>query len=86
MNLHFGVPQESVIDPNNCYMYTKPVGEIAKSHKINCRCYADDTQVYRTLKSDNNWNGTSSSVQACVADQVNWLNSNMLGVLCCMLD
>ena len=51
VSLLFGVPQASVLGPKNYCMYTKPVGEIIKRHHIKYHCYADDTQVYMTLKS-----------------------------------
>ena len=46
----FTVPQGSVLGPKNYYMYTKPVGEIIKWYNIKYNCYADDTQLYMTLK------------------------------------
>jgi len=51
VGLLFGVPQGSVSGPKHYCMYTKPVGEIIKRYNIKYHCYADDTQVYMTLKS-----------------------------------
>ena len=51
VGLLFGVPQGSVLRPKNYYMYTKPVGEIIKRYNIKYHCYANDAQVYMTLKS-----------------------------------
>ena len=45
-----GVPQGSVLGPKNYCMYNKPVGEIIKRYNIKYHCYADDIQVYMTLK------------------------------------
>ena len=59
-------------------MYTKPVGEIIKRYNIKYHCYADDTQVYMTLKSCDKWDDISSSIEACIADISTWMNSNML--------
>jgi len=66
--LLFGVPQGSVLAPNNYCMYTKPVGEIIKRHNIKYHCYTDDTQVYMTLKPCDKWDDISSSIEACIAD------------------
>jgi len=51
VGLLFGVSQRSVLGPKNYCMYTEPVGEIIKRYNIKYHCYADDTQVYMTLKS-----------------------------------
>ena len=32
--LCLGVPEVSVLGPNNCCMYTRPVGEIIRRHNI----------------------------------------------------
>ena len=45
VSLLFGVPQASVLGPNNYCMYTKPVGEIIKRYNIKYHCYANDTHV-----------------------------------------
>ena len=44
---------------------------------INYHCYSGDTQLYMTLKSGDNFDGTSSSTETWVADTGSWLNSNM---------
>ena len=49
--------------PKNYCMYTKPVGEIFKWHTIK---YADDTQVYMTLKPCDKWDDISPSIEACI--------------------
>jgi len=78
VGLLFGVPQGSVLRPNNYCIYTKPVGEIIKLYNIKYHCYADDTQVYITLKPCDKWNIISSSIEAYIADISTWMNSNML--------
>ena len=78
VGLLFGVPQGSVLGPKNYCMYTKPVGEIIKSYNIKYHCYADDTQVYMTLKPCDKWDDISSSIEASIADISTWMKSNML--------
>ena len=45
-----GVPQGSVIGPLSSTMYTSPLEDIIASHSFGRMIYADDTQVYVTLK------------------------------------
>jgi len=49
-------------------MHTKLVGEIIKWYNIKYHCYADDTQVFMTLKPCDKWDDISSSIEACIAD------------------
>ena len=78
VGLLFGVPQGSVLGPKNYCMYTKPVGEIIKRHNNKYNCYANDTQVYMTLKPCDKWDDISSSIEACIAEVRTWMNSNIL--------
>jgi len=59
-------------------MYTKPFGEIIKRHNIKYHCYADDTQVYMTLKPSDEWNNSQSSFEVCIEDISIWMNKNIL--------
>ena len=68
IDLLFGVLQGSVSGPKNYCMYIKPVGKIIKQYNIKYHCYADDTQVYMTLKAWYKWDDMSSSIEACIAD------------------
>ena len=58
-------------------MFTPPVGEIVNTHNISYHCYADDTQVYMSLKPAA-WEETASTIQNCVSDINEWMSSNML--------
>jgi len=62
-------------------MYTNPVGEIIKQHNIKYHCYANETQVYLTLKPCDKWDDISSSIEVCIEDVIIWMNSNMLELI-----
>lgn len=77
-HLKCGVPQGSVLGPKEYCMYTKPVGDIIKKHNLLYHCYADDTQLYFTVKPNENWKDKLSVVEACAADISTWMSNNML--------
>ena len=77
-HLKCGVPQGSVLGPKEYCMYTKPVGEIVKKYNLSYHCYADDTQLYITIKPKENWKDKLSVVEACAADISTWMSNNML--------
>ena len=76
--LHFGVPQGSVLGPMMYCMFTRPVGEIIRSHNISYHCYADDTQLYLSFSPNDSWNEVKIKLQSCVEDVSRWMYDNML--------
>ena len=76
--LAYGVPQGSVLGPRGYCMYTLPLGEILRRHKMTYMIYADDTQAYVTFTNETQWQGTCTAIAACVNDIKRWMSNNFL--------
>ena len=64
--LTFGVPQGSVLGPTLYCMYTKPVSDITRRFNLSYHSYADDTQLYVTIKK-NRERDVIGNMEKCVA-------------------
>ena len=74
----FAILRGSVLGPKNYRMYAKSVGAIIKRHNIKYHWYADDTQVYMSLKRCDKWDDIPSSIGACIEDISTLKNNKIL--------
>ena len=73
-----GVPQGSVIGPLLFLLYTSPLSKVIAAHQcIRHAMYADDTQIYITLKPDGKVETTHKLI-SCLEDIKVWSFNNRL--------
>ena len=75
--LRFGVPQGSVLGPVLFTLYTQPLADIIKKHRLNYHFYADDTQLYISGDIDE-LPVLISKISTCVLDIKEWMTMNKL--------
>ncbi|TWW58995.1 putative RNA-directed DNA polymerase from transposon X-element [Takifugu flavidus] len=71
-----GVPQGSVLGPILFTLYMLPLGNIIRQHGIHFHCYADDTQLYLSIKPEKT--EQLVTLQTCLKDIKSWMSSNFL--------
>ena len=69
--LKWGVPQGSVLGPLLFSFYISPIEDIVRSHGMLLSSYADDSQVYFSIKPPER-NDISKRLEACLCDLSTW--------------
>ena len=74
------MPQGSVLGPVLFTLYTSPLGDIARHHKVSFHLYADDTQLYLSFKTGLREDMAQATliVEKCVRNIDAWMVVNKL--------
>ena len=74
--LSYGVPQGSILGPILFTLYTAPLGDIARKEGVGHHFYADDSQLYFSLKS----NSSIETLERCIQKYRTWMIANDLKI------
>ena len=70
----YGVPQGSILVPILFCLYMLPLGDIIRKHFVSFHFYADDTQLYLPLTTQE----SAQSLLHCIEASKHWMSNNFL--------
>ena len=75
-----GVPQGSVLGPVSFRLYSGPIGQIVRRHRLDFLLFADDSQLYASfkIKDTNDEMAALARTQACVGELKAWMTHRHL--------
>ena len=80
LDLEYGIPQGSIVSPQQFNIYTIPIDNILRKHSLLFHIYADDLQGYTTFDPGNHNSIISalSQMSACIDEIKSWMTVNRL--------
>ena len=75
MRVCYGVPHGSILGPILFTLCLLPLGNIIQSHNINFHCYADDMQLYLSMKPEET--EPLAKRAACLKDIKTWMSTDI---------
>ena len=78
--LDWGVPQGSCLGPLLYVIYSSKLFNIIERHPPNSHCYADDSQIYFSFKSDDlsSQQDAITALKNCIDDICSWIEHDKL--------